>query len=493
MSKQITLLAFLFGSLVLSAQKEDYIWYGGQNEYPGTSGNGNYRIRFENGVPEIDSIDLGVNFESTVATLCDSTGHLRFSTNGCRVYNKYGQPMKSWNGTDTLEINPGELHDSTCSNVGFIAPRGAMFLPASPHYSSVHALLFYMNMHYDNKWGLVYGPFFQTTMNPVNLTQPDYEVLPLKLAPVAQVLRYEPFTTVRHGNGADWWVVVPEFGKNRYNIIQTSGVTWVDKSLQDIGPTMKCKIGSTVFSPNGSKYARVHNCGVTVMDFDRCTGQFSNPVYIERPSHTFGGGGAAFSDNGQELIVSSQLAILKANLSDATPHFDTLISAENLYGYSLEQIQQGPDGNLYFSTMQRSKKMPVLKDPFGPSPIMEFLDLPVYSVRSLPHFPNYRLYDLPGSPCDTFGISSTAGPLPSTSLTIFPNPASQSFFIETDQTGSYQLSISDFTGKIWLTRTCSENRLELQLPDDVATGVHFLKMKSPDGFCQFQKLIIIAR
>jgi hypothetical protein len=56
------------------------------------------------------------------------------------------------------------------------------------------------------------------------------------------------------------------------------------------------------------------------------------------------------------------------------------------------------------------------------------LSLPVYNIRSLPNYPNYRLYDLSGSNCDSLGIdapmvgTTTGDPL--SGVSVFPNPFS---------------------------------------------------------------------
>ena len=68
--------------------------------------------------------DLKMNFESTVAALSDPTGKLLFCSNGCRIADADGQVLLDGDG-----LNPGEVRDSACPKNGYIAPRGALFLP----------------------------------------------------------------------------------------------------------------------------------------------------------------------------------------------------------------------------------------------------------------------------------------------------------------------------------------------------------------------------
>ena len=76
------------------------------------------------------------------------------------------------------------------------------------------------------------------------------------------------------------------------------------------------KIGGSVFSADGSLYARTNNCGAVVCHFDRCSGLFSNPIFMERPGGDYGDGGLAFSDNNRWLYATSNLCIFRAG-----PHF----------------------------------------------------------------------------------------------------------------------------------------------------------------------------
>jgi len=86
------------------------------------------------------------------------------------------------------------------------------------------------------------------------------------------------------------------------------------------------------------------------------------------------------------------------------------------------------------------------------------LELPAHNGFSLPNFPDFRLYDLPGSPCDTLNIN---GPLSAGEqkpkhpiLEIYPNPATEQvfFFIPEGEGFSTQntlhLKITDVAGRM---------------------------------------------
>jgi hypothetical protein len=71
---------------------------------------------------------------------------------------------------------------------------------------------------------------------------------------------------------------------------------------------------------------------------------------------------------------------------------------------------------------------------------------------SLPQFPNHRLYDLAGSPCDSLGINPVSA-LPNATFRFFPNPASNSLFFELENGVSMaSLQISDMLGRVVLNQ-----------------------------------------
>ncbi len=488
-TRKMNNLLILFGLLLygtLSAQKHDNVWPGGLNEYPGAPENGNYLIRFDDGAPVVDAVDLKMNFESTVAAISDSTGNLLYYTNGCYILNGNGDTIN--NGTG---LNPGKVYDRVCPEKGYISPRGAMFLPV-PGYESEGYFLFHMAVDDSLDLGLSFGPLYFSLIivggglsGTGNVLVKNEEILPVIYAPVYATRIYEPFSVVRHGNGRDWWLVVPEYAKNIYHTFLIRKGFYVDEMpIQTIGAPMKCKrIGSSTFSPDGSKYARQQNCGITVMDFDRCTGKFSNPKFLSRPGHSFHSGGVAFSPDNSKLLTNNYLTIQEADLSQASPSFDTLVYQSEIAGNSLHYMQYGPDGNLYFSALHRTKVMPIFKNPFGSNPTYEQNILPVYNVRTLPNFPNYRLYDFQNSPCDTLGINtpvSAAEPLTviGEGLKVQPNPANDYLKVVLPKTwsGATKLEVYSVGGTHCLTRMLDPGEISFTIATTgLPNGIYFCR------------------
>ena len=487
------------------AQKHDNVWVGGFDEFNQVPGADNYLLRFDNGVPQVLPADLGINFESTMATFSDSSGQLVFVSNGCAITMGDGTPLVD---NYMEDLNGGEVRDMVCDATGYISPRGGMFLPV-PGKEKNFCHFLHMGMNYSADRRLTYGPFYTTIVSTLGfngigqVVEKNRVLLDVSLNVQVFIQKtYEPFSVVRHGNGRDWWIIVPEYRRNKYHVLLVSPNFYIEeKSVQEIGPEMKCRrIGSSTFSKDGSKYARQQNCGVTVMDFNRCTGKFSNPLWLSLPGSTFPGGSVAISPDNSTIITNSYLNIYKANLSDAIPAFDTLNFQPPLTGITLNYFQEGPDGNLYFSSPQRETVMPVLRDPFSISPEYDVQSvlLPVPSVRSLPHFPNYRLYDFADSPCDTLGINTPVSApeliKDTPAFMVYPNPASDKLNIRITNSNwsgnkEYFIRITNLLGKETLLQPFYADNYDINTTR-WPVGVYFVTLLQGNNILRTQKVII---
>ncbi len=484
-------LAFVVLPGCLHAQVlPDQIWLHGINDFPGQPGYGNAFLKFENGLVFINQVDLRMNFESTMAVMPDTLGNILFYTNGCHIANALGDTMSNGDG-----INPGEMHDWTCPTSGYASPLGAMILQMPGNPSLYY--LFHMGVKYGSERKLNYGPFYYTVID-MSLDGGMGEVIS-KNNVVADG-NFEPFVAVRHGNGRDWWLIFPEYGTNRYRKFLFSASGLQDEGVQQIGQALSCRyIGSSAFSPNGVHYARQQHCGVVAMDFDRCSGQFSKDYFMPLPPNAFGGGGVAFSKDGNRLFVSTQLSIQAADLTQPTPHLDTIVSSPSIAGSSLHLMQYGADGKIYLSNLGRGKFYHVINSPNEQSIGFQQrgFDLVNYSVRTLPNYPNYRLYDVPGSVCDSLGINApmVSSTIPShpneETIQIFPNPTTGilrwSGIADNTQT---VVRIHNLLGKLISEQKCSNGYFDL---GEVQDGLYFITLFGEKGQHLTTKTVILAK
>lgn len=475
--KQILLFICLSIYWRSQAQNPGQNWPLGIVEFPELATDGNAVIRFLPNQTIIEKVSWHMNFESTVGAASDSSGALILMTNGCYLADGNGDTLLNGDG-----LNPGLVSDWVCAQNGYPSPRGAMILPQPGHPDRYY--LFHNGVRYGAGEGLKLGPFYYSV---VDMTANGGKGAVIEKNKILAEGDVEPFSAVRHGNGRDWWLMVPQAGSNKYflYLFSPSGVSPLP--VQILGPSGNCKhTGSTVFAPDGSRFARQLRCRTIVFHFDRCTGLLSDPVAFEQSHTAFGGGGVGFSADGSRLFVSAHLAIFTADLKAVQPTLDTLVPIEKTAGAGLQWMQQAPDGSFYFNLSHRSKFLPKFTYSGNGSfnYLQQGLTLPVYSVKSLPNFPNFNLFDFPGSPCDTLGIS----PVRETNITIpvvrtFPNPVAAGWQIDVSDAPQFEggiLTIYDIYGHLMIT----PKQIFLAEGIDIAAwpdGMYCWKIATPSG------------
>ena len=181
-------------------------------------------------------------------------------------------------------------------------------------------------------------------------------------------------TAVRHANGRDWWVVFAHMDTARlYTYLFTpEGVE--GPLIQNIGQPMKrvYGIGTAVFSPNGKMLAiGTANTTISLLDFNRCTGIYSNPRIIDYDSSrgTFGlpfGGvsGLSFSANNKYLYISGgmhnnsvgQYSLDSTNISASFKLVFQKNDSIDPFDMSISYMALAPDNQIYISNYDGSSK-----------------------------------------------------------------------------------------------------------------------------------------
>lgn len=458
MKKQtITLLSIFLSPMLLSGQLSDRYWMAGYHEYPDVPDYEHIVVQFPSwGAVETTSSTLAFNFESTVAIAADIQGDLLFYSNGCEIANRNHQIMP--NGTG---LNPGDINDRVCGQLGYILPQGAMALPAPgkpDHYYLVHS-----GATYEPARKLVRGPLYYTEVD-MTLENGQGDVVSKNNVLLDDDLG--SFTVIRHGNGRDWWIMVPQFGNKTWYTFLLSPKGFETMPPQDVSLLLPgCEHHeATVASLDGSRIANWGDCKVLVLRFDRCAGVFSDLQELDAPAHWFPGGGLSFSASGRYLYATSHNVLHRADLDAEAPKLDTMRfsfvnSGQSPYdvpGNTFHYMVNAPDGYIYGNIPSRSRFLHVLKSPEAESKddidfIPQGLGLPGICVRTLPHFPNFRLFDLPESPCDTLGINmptevSDHEQSLDWKITLAPNPAGETLHLQTE-TAIETLRIFDATGR----------------------------------------------
>lgn len=349
-----------------------------------------------------------MNFEAANASMCNAEGELLFYTNGVYVANHLHQPMENGTGLSPTPFT------AQWANNGIIFPQAVLALPQMGNkYLLLHSpidkrltpnehdeLIFcakqlYSTIDMDGNGGL------GVVVEKNRVIIPDTIDVHGKL------------TAVRHANGRDWWAIIPAYYSNRYYRLLITPDTILNLGLQAIGDTIPSGLGQAVFSPDGTKYARLnlYQLGgdqyIDLYDFDRCSGLLSNPRHFTYRDTAIVGG-LAFSENSRFLYVSSfgYLYQLDTEQEDVFSTF-TLIGRPETQSYFLNQL--APDGKIYVSSgsirylhridrpNKRGKECEL---------IQQGVQLPHLNFRTMPNHPYYGLGPWDGSPCDTLGIDN---------------------------------------------------------------------------------------
>lgn len=487
-------LLLYFTNLPLNGQGFNNLWLFGND----TSQNfpwGSYNINFQNNPFTIDTVPARITVQNTNANISDTNGELLFYTNGVCIADANGDTMQNGNN-----LNPSSYTSQYPK--GLYINQAALILPlpgsASIYYlfhstidnqvqsTALHLYLSIIDMNGNNNLGTVVSKN-QSVIN--------------------DTLNTGKITAVKHANGRDWWVVCHRaFSDIYYTFLLTpSGLT--GPFTQHIGSNRSFDTGQVCFSPDGNRFA--YFSAVTdldILDFDRCSGTFSNYTHIAINDTAFGRG-VAFSPNSQFLyatstkyvyqfdvtipsIISSQTTVAVWDSFYSPPQGGPLLPLPALYNIA----QLAPDGKIYISTGNGTFHMHVIDQPDNSGSACNFLQhgvqLPFYYFNSLPNHPNYFLGSSTGSICDS--ITFISEELKSISCSIGPNPSDGNFSLQYKMPPGKDgiVTINDINGKLIyedkLARWSTYKNISLTTAAD---GIYFLKINTGDKY-SITKLVV---
>jgi len=432
--------------------------------------------------------------DATRASICTADGQLLAYTDGCRVYNRNHTLML--NG-DTL--NPGKVFEEFCGVAGYPVWQACLFLPqpgSNDHYYLLHL----------RKDDWLWNPMdFMFSIIDADGDNGKGKVIAKNQIVFSDSIWLGNYiSATRHANGRDWWVVAPRRVKNDYHVclLTPEGIQY--EGMQTIGDTSyNFCCGQTDFSPDGSKFFRHWPEGMQILDFDRCTGVFSNPLYIDY-SDFAAAGGVAVSPSGQFLYVTKGTKIYQYDLW-ATDLVASRITIAEYDGYVSPfptyffQARLAPDGKIYIVSTNTNNILHVIHDPdsLGLACNVEQhgVTLPALTGYIMPNYVNYRLYDLPGSPCDTLGINTpVAAKEPKASeitMSITPNPASDLLTLRLTPEENGLVTVTDLTGKILLSAIKRGGYEVIEFnTSSLLSGIYFVTFQSESGFVATRKLVV---
>jgi hypothetical protein len=401
---QILWITYLF------AQKHDFNWVFGDN----TGGSLYHRMQIDFNIIPARTVkaNLGLNFENHTGSMSDSTGNLLFYTNGARIFDKSHHLME--NG-DTINPNQFWASDAQFGAVNVVGPF-ALPYPGHPN----QYILFHTVIKLDPDSSYYRLAYLYRTDIDMNANNGLGKVLAKNQIILDGDLGWP--AACKHGNGRDWWITCFDLSDAEQITFLLSPQGLSGPFKQQIGPDFSIfspEMGNcSLFSPDGKKYLRHdgHN-GPRIMDFDRCSGLFSNMKIIAYPPNIWSWA-ASFSPNSRFLYLAKPTVVWKVDLKFANPaiSFDTLsryngkLCPSSIYDVRNHQLQLAPDNKIYISTFNTSGCMNRIEQPNLPDRACDMawggFEKPYFDDGGLPFFPNYRLGENENSPCDTLNFQT---------------------------------------------------------------------------------------
>jgi hypothetical protein len=422
-------------------EKYDHNWILGSNANSPENRFGGIQFDF-NKVPvsiEFRYTNLDIN---DACTMSDRDGNLQFYSNGCEIYNHRYEPMG--NG-DSINA-PGYVFDGSCRyNVGYNTYAGILSLPV-PRQVGKYVMF---HLRYDKTKPPILPPI-PVIFYPESLL---YTEVDMNLnGGAGAVVRKNTFlqkdtfcdalAAVRHGNGRDWWVAATALASDTVylSLLTPEGVQGPFARRAPLALPGGHDVPSwdaAVFSPDGARFARASTGGggVQLFSFDRCAGEFSCPLQLDFPGDTVMAIGIAFSPSGRFLYASIGLKLYQFDCAAKDVQASKAFIArydgfEDPFWTTFFQQALAPDGKIYMSCTNGVGRLHVIHNPDAKGGGCAFeqhgITLPAMHAFGLPHFPNFRLYDLRASPCDSLGIDGwgdTTYQALAGGLRVFPNPA----------------------------------------------------------------------
>jgi hypothetical protein len=438
------------------------------------------------------------------STISDTTGNLIFYAT--YTLNNGFRESKVFNNNHQLMLNGDDIYCAHFANSNLIIPYPGndslfyLFCQESYPDMPTHPMGVYYNLvnPYKNSVG---------------------ELLQKNIPLATGRLPTTQFSAIRHGNGRDWWLFYNFYYYENGSfypsdsifsrLITPSGIS--TEIFQTIGmPAVHFNIGQLRFSKTGNKACIVSGGGIIeTFDFNRCTGQFSNPQILRPPNSLIGNLLPAFlscefSPNEQLLYVITigvdTNYLYQLYLPNIDPWLNKTLIYTSAYPELLQSIEIGPNDLIYTAQVDNSdvtndtlltlanSTLGVIELPNFPglsclyNPYSQSLN-GARSFGFLPNIPDYDLGSWESSICDSLTTGISSDNIPPPQLNIFPIPTSEQLNITLNNLSSNNLTITiyDYLGREIKTiydGTTESKELHINASIDyLPSGIYLLQMK----------------
>ncbi|MFN8152833.1 MAG: T9SS type A sorting domain-containing protein [Bacteroidia bacterium] len=349
-------------------------------------------------------------FLGTEATICNSQGDFLMSTNGIWIANSNNDTMMNGGG-----LNPNGI--TVNWPFGLPMTANAIFLPYPGDTTK------YILFHHSAVSNGSYYPAYDLLYSIIDITGENGlgEVIVKNQVAFSDTLGWG-IAACKHANGRDWWISVQKDNSDvLFTLLLTpNGIDTVLSQSLNVIPS----IGSTrqlCFSPDGTKFVTSKTDGGTVtdnfvqiLDFDRCSGSFSNPNEVDVSSGGIGWG-LCFSPSTSYVYSCSSSKVYQIDLTnyiaDTIASYDGYISppGQTCCATSFWNMYLAANGKIYITSGSSVQHIHEMNYPdsagTGCDLQQHAVDLTAYRHgRAVPNHPNYNLGPVVGSVCDTLGV-----------------------------------------------------------------------------------------
>ncbi|MBK7967080.1 MAG: T9SS type A sorting domain-containing protein [Bacteroidetes bacterium] len=245
----------------------------------------------------------------------------------------------------------------------------------------------------------------------------------------------------KHANGRDWWVVAMKDNSDIiYKILITpQGIYNVSTQHLNIAPALGASMQLS-FSKDGQYFICSKTDGgivkdhfIRVVNFDRCSGYFSNPKVFDVSGSI--GWGLTFSPSGKYAYACSSTKIYQLNIDsltiDTVAYYDGFISPPNLTccATTFWNMYLAANGKIYITSGSGVQHLHEMNFPDSAGLACDVqqhaINLGYAQLRAVPNHPNYNLGPVLGSACDT--LTSLSEIKHDFKFSLSPNPTSDGY------------------------------------------------------------------
>ena len=394
------------------------------------------------------------------SNICDSaTGHLLFSCNGMILYDSNGVIIE--NG-DSLVPTGAYTHypfpNGLLTQNSLILPKGSSGL----YYVFITTV---SDSLYYSIWAPQLGDQFPFDLLMYNIVDMNANGGLGKVVEKNKVLLQHVelqkigMQACRHHNGRDWWLLKQgRYGTNEIYRFLVRPDTILGPFIQTFNNpkySIWDLVGQMAFSSDGKKLTMVHSTQqeLFIADFDRCSGELSNPKIVNIPTDSTGIpnaapqyimdsviGGVCFSPNNQFIYISKWYNIYQYELNEPDSSLawyrvqhgpDTTYIQFEYYN----SLHNGPDGRIYIGNWGGgSKQMSVIDYPDIKGAGAGFCrkcfritDTSFTAFVSPPGLPDFNLGAASGT---CWPMSQSESEVRSAEWVVYPNPSSTVFIVQ---------------------------------------------------------------